>query len=92
MMKKLKEIPKFANEDEEREFWSTHSFTDYVYPKSWKRGAPNTDGNEALVRRVLAEMTPEVERLSRERKMSIEEIVRQLVAAGLKQQGIQPGA
>ena len=28
--KRLKKIPKFKNEDEEREFWATHSSTDYV--------------------------------------------------------------
>ena len=28
-MKKLKEIPRFKNEDEEDEFWSTHDTTDY---------------------------------------------------------------
>lgn len=28
-MKKLKLIPKFKNEDEEREFWATHDVTDY---------------------------------------------------------------
>lgn len=30
MAKKLKKIPKFRNEDEEREFWDTHSSIDYV--------------------------------------------------------------
>lgn len=29
MKKKLKEIPKFENEDEERKFWATHDSTDY---------------------------------------------------------------
>ena len=29
MKKKLKIIPKFKNEDQEREFWATHDFTDY---------------------------------------------------------------
>jgi len=29
MKKELKEIPKFKNEDEEREFWATHDSTDY---------------------------------------------------------------
>jgi len=29
MKKKLKEIPKFKNEDEERKFWHTHDSTDY---------------------------------------------------------------
>ncbi len=30
MPKKLKPIPKFANEDEERRFWETHDSFDYV--------------------------------------------------------------
>jgi len=28
-MKKLKPIPKFKNEDEERNFWDSHDLTDY---------------------------------------------------------------
>lgn len=28
-MKKLKSIPKFKNEDEERDFWATHDSTEY---------------------------------------------------------------
>lgn len=28
-MKKLKQIPKFKNEDEERDFWATHDVTGY---------------------------------------------------------------
>ena len=27
---KLKRIPKFKNEDEERDFWATHDSTDYI--------------------------------------------------------------
>jgi hypothetical protein len=30
MKKKLKPIPEFKNEDEEREFWSKHEIVDYV--------------------------------------------------------------
>ena len=29
-MNKLKDIPNFTNEDEERAFWSTHDSTEYV--------------------------------------------------------------
>ena len=29
-MKKLKKIPKFKNEDVEREFWATHDSTEYM--------------------------------------------------------------
>lgn len=28
--KRIKPIPKFKNENEEREFWATHDFTDYL--------------------------------------------------------------
>lgn len=30
MNKKIRKIPRFKNEDEEREFWSTHSTIDYI--------------------------------------------------------------
>jgi len=42
-MKKMKrKIPKFKNEDEEREFWATHSPLDYFNSKEFKREAfPN---------------------------------------------------
>ena len=36
-MSKLKNIPKFKNEDEEREFWSNHSSTEYL---DWKKSKP----------------------------------------------------
>ncbi len=29
-MKNIKQIPKFKNEDEERNFWSTHDSTEYL--------------------------------------------------------------
>ena len=42
-MKKMKtKIPKFKNEDEEREFWATHSPLDYFDSKKFRRGSfPN---------------------------------------------------
>jgi CopG antitoxin of type II toxin-antitoxin system len=91
-MKKLKELPKFKNEDEERDFWSTHSFLDYYDIKKFKRMPPPVASKDVVLHQMLAGMTEQVERLSREKKMSVEEMVRQLVAAGLKQQGLQPGA
>lgn len=36
MSKKLKSIPKFRNEAEERRFWETHDSTDYV---DWSKAA-----------------------------------------------------
>ena len=36
-MKKLKTIPKFRNEDEEREFWATQSPLDYFLAEDFKK-------------------------------------------------------
>ncbi len=36
-MKKLKKIPKFKTENQERVFWSTHDSTDYV---DWSKAQP----------------------------------------------------
>jgi len=37
-MKKMnKKIPKFKNEDEEREFWANHSPLDYFDPSNFKK-------------------------------------------------------
>lgn len=38
-MKKDKTIPKFKNEDEEREFWATHSPLDYFDTNNFKRAS-----------------------------------------------------
>jgi predicted DNA binding CopG/RHH family protein len=41
-MSKLKNIPKFKTEDEEREFWSTHDSTEYIdYSKAKRTLFPN---------------------------------------------------
>ena len=38
----VKKIPKFKNEDEEREFWATHSPLDYFASNNFKKAAfPN---------------------------------------------------
>jgi len=40
-MKKLKTIPKFRNEDEEREFWATHSPLDYFLAEDFNKALRN---------------------------------------------------
>ena len=40
-MKKLKKIPKFKDENEEREFWSSHDSSDYLdWSKSEQKSFP----------------------------------------------------
>ena len=38
MDSKLKPVPQFDNEDEEREFWATHDSTDYI---DWSKAERN---------------------------------------------------
>jgi predicted DNA binding CopG/RHH family protein len=41
-MKRLKKVPKFASEDEERKFWAKHDTTEYFdYSKAVKVTFPN---------------------------------------------------
>ena len=93
-MKELKRIPEFKNEDEEFEFWSTADSTEYLDPVGWRQvPPPSIAGNDdAVFLRMPHSLTQEVERLSREKKITLDEMVLQLVAAGLKQNGLQPAA
>ena len=49
---KLKPIPRFKNEDEEREFWATHDSTDYV------------DWSKAIVNPVFPNLKPTTQSIS----------------------------
>ncbi len=93
-MKQLKEIPKFNTEEEEQKFWDNAEIFDYLDPAKFVETAPPMvpKTKDVVLHQVLAGMSTQVERLSREQKMSVEEMVRQLVAVGLQQRGLQPGA
>ena len=91
-MKKLKKLPEFRSEDEERDFWATHSFLDYYDIKEFKRVPPASKKQEAVTLHMPADMSREVERLSQDRKRSIEDVALELLAVGLKHQHPQPGA
>ena len=93
-MKKLKKLPKFKNEDEERDFWATHTFLDYYDIKKFKQAPPpmTPKTRDAVFLRMPKKMAHEVERLSKEKKVSVEEIVRQLLAASLKQKHLRASA
>ena len=40
--KKLRQIPSFSNEDEERKFWNSHDSTEFI---DWNRAIPMTFPN-----------------------------------------------
>lgn len=51
-MKKLKQLPKFKNEDEEIEFWDKHSITDYF------------DMSYAIINPIFPNLKPSTETIS----------------------------
>ena len=51
-MKNIKKLPKFKNEDEEREFWSNHDLTDYF------------DMSQAIINPVLQNLKPSTRTVS----------------------------
>ena len=49
-MKRLKKIPKFNNEDEEREFWVTHDSTEYLdWSKAQRALFPNLKPTSQMI-------------------------------------------
>lgn len=52
LAKKIKAIPKFKNEDQEREFWATHDATDYF------------DMSKAIVNPVFPNLKPSTKSIS----------------------------
>ena len=55
MSKKLKEIPKFVDETEERDFWMTHNTTDYV---DWSKAKRVTFPNLKLTTQSISLRLP----------------------------------
>lgn len=51
-MKQIKKLPKFKNEDEERDFWSNHDLTDYF------------DMSQAIINPVLQNLKPSTRTVS----------------------------
>jgi len=51
-MKNIKKLPKFKNEDEERDFWTTHDLTDYF------------DMSKAIINPVLQNLKPSTRTVS----------------------------
>jgi hypothetical protein len=88
--KKLKTIPRFDSEDEEREFWATHDSGDYV---DWskaevitERGAfPNLKRTAGLIPLRLDDVsTKELKALAKERSIDLGALAAQYVNEGIR--------
>ncbi len=69
-MSKLKPIPKFKSEDEERDFWATHSSVDYL---DWSKAIVNPvfpnlkPSNKTTPLRLLANLLDWIEQATHSR-------------------------
>jgi len=93
MSKQLKPIPKFASEDEEREFWSTHSSTDYI---DWskaevirEKGAfPNLKRTENIVEIPLApDVIRRLQDRAKEQSIPLSLLMQRYLEEGMKRHG-----
>jgi hypothetical protein len=98
MEKKLKQLPRFESEDEEREFWATHESSDYV---DWSK-AEVVDGSNAFPNLKLSENflnfdipneeVDNLKSLAEKYHLSRNALARKLVLDGLKREQGRPAA
>ncbi len=89
MKKQLKPIPEFKTEDEEREFWSTHSSVDYVDWSGAYRPTepfPNLKSSEDLIELKLPlEEIRKLDALAKKRNVTRDVLAQQLLHAAIQQ-------
>ena len=81
-MKKIpKRIPQFKNEDEEREFWATHSPLDY-FDSRFKRGSfPNLKPSlKSISIRLPADMLAELKTLANKKDVPYQSLAKVYLA------------
>ncbi|RJP42016.1 MAG: hypothetical protein C4548_08710 [Desulfobacteraceae bacterium] len=78
MAKKEKVIPKFNNEDEEREFWATHSPLDYFNADIFKRAAfPNLKPSvKSISIRLPEDMLAELKTIANKKDIPYQSLVK----------------
>ncbi len=82
MKNKLKRIPKFRNEDEDREFWSKHDSTDYLdWKKAKKVVLPNLKPSVKTISIRLPEMMlEELKLLANKRDVPYQSLLKMFLA------------
>jgi predicted DNA binding CopG/RHH family protein len=87
MKKRLKKLPKFKNEDQERKFWDTHSSVDYF---DWSKAKIGIFPNLKLTSRSISIRLPEglINKAKiKANKLAIpyQALMKQCIAQGLEQ-------
>ena len=77
-MKKLKVIPRFKNEDDEREFWANHDSTEYVdWSKAKKAVFPNLKPTtEAISLRLPSTLLVRIKQLANKKDVPYQSLMK----------------
>lgn len=86
MSKKLKPIPEFRNENEERDFWATHDSTDYV---DWSKARHVIFPNLKLTKRpislrVTTSLLAKVKVVANKKDMPYQTLMKQYISEGVE--------
>lgn len=87
-MKNLKPIPKFKNEQEEREFWMTHDSTEYVdWNKAMKAKFPNLKlSNKSISLRLPMWLLEDLKIMANKRDVPYQSLIKVFLAEKVKQE------
>lgn len=87
-MKKLKTIPKFKNEDQERQFWSTHDSTDYIdWSKADKAIFPNLKPTtESISLRLPSFLLSRIKQLANQKDIPYQSLMKVFLSDRVKQE------
>lgn len=87
-MKKLKQIPEFKNEDQERDFWATHDSTDYI---DWSKAKHVIFPNLKLTKqpislRVTTSLLAKVKSVANKKDMPYQTLMKQYISQGVEKE------
>ena len=88
MNKRFKELPKFKNEDEERDFWATHDSTDYFdWSKAKRVIFPNLQlTKKPISLRITNSLLAKVKAIANKKDMPYKTLMKQYVSKGVEQE------
>lgn len=87
-MKKLKPIPRFKNEDEEDEFWSTHSSVDYIdWSKARRVSFPNLKpSTKSITIRVTESLLNSLKQIANKKDVPYQSLIKIILDEKVKEE------
>lgn len=91
-LKKLKKIPKFKNEDQERKFWATHDTTDYF---DWSKAVINPNlpnlkfSTKTITLRLPQQMYDGLKMVANKQDVPYQSLMKTILAERLKREFVR---